>query len=338
MIQQVLAKATAGEVLSADEAYKAMSTIMSGEATDAQIGAYLTALHIHGESPEIIAGSARAMREACTPIHIDRDVVVDTCGTGGDGAHTINISTGAALVAAGAGLTVAKHGNRSITSRSGSADVLDALGVNIDIGPDGIQTCLEQVGIAFLFAIKLHPAMKHAIGPRKEIGIRTLFNILGPLSNPASARHGVLGVFSAALVPVVAEALANLDVIHYLVVHGGDGLDELTTTTSSSVAEVKNGSVELTEIHPSDLGLPVCKPEDLRGGEPEENAAGLRAILEGKSGPHRDIILLNAAAALVAGQTVSTLQDGIAKAAETIDSGAAREKLNALVETSSQFG
>lgn len=337
MIQQALASLTNQEALSQEDAYAVMTRIMHGEATDAQIGAYLTALRILGESAEVIAGSARAMREACTRITPAAGLVVDTCGTGGDGSHTINISTAAALVAAGAGVAVAKHGNRSVTSRSGSADVLEALGVNLELTPEGMKQCLDEVGIAFLFAVKLHPAMKHAIGPRRELGIRTLFNILGPLTNPAGARHGVLGVYARELVPVVAEALAALDVAHYLVVHGHDGLDELSTTGPSIVGVVTGGSVTETEVDPAALGLPLAAPGDLRGGTPEENAEALRAVLQGKPGPHRDIVVLNAAAALVAGTRAADLGEGLQQATDAIDSGAALEKLNALVAASSSL-
>jgi len=332
MILKALKILTEGGSPDAGLAYEVMTQIMSGNASDAQIGAYLTALRMRGETSEVIEGSLRAMREKFTAIPVSGNTVVDTCGTGGDGAHTINISTAAAFVAAGAGVIVAKHGNRSVSSRSGSADVLEALGVNIGVSPEIMASCLEEIGIAFLFAPALHPAMKHAIGPRKELAMRTIFNILGPLSNPASAQHGVFGVFSRDLVDTAARAMANQGAVHYFVIHGNDGLDELTTTASSHVAEIKDGKINNYEIDPTDLGIPLCKPEDLRGGDPKENAKALRKIFEGVPGAHRDIVALNAGAAIVAGGIADSLQDGIARAQESIDSGAAAAKLSALAK------
>lgn len=335
MILDALKLLAEGGSPDADLAYAAMSQIMSGEATDAQIGAYLTALRIRGETAEAIEGSLRAMREVFTPVSTPDGVLVDTCGTGGDGSHTINISTAAAFVAAGAGITVAKHGNRSVSSRSGSADVLEALGVNIGITPEAMATCLEEIGIAFLFAPSLHPAMKHAIGPRKELAMRTIFNILGPLSNPASAQHGVFGVFSRELVDTAARAMASQGARHYFVIHGDDGLDELTTTTTSHVAEIVDGEIKLYDLNPTDVGIDLSRPEDLKGGDPAENAAAIRAVFSGAPGAHRDIVALNAGAAVVAGGKANTLHDGVALARESIDSGAAAEKLDALVERTS---
>jgi anthranilate phosphoribosyltransferase len=272
------------------------------------------------------------MRRRFTPVAVSHDVVVDTCGTGGDGAHTINISTAAAFVAAGAGVTVAKHGNRSVSSRCGSADVLESLGVDITASPDRMTRCLNQIGLAFLFAPLLHPAMKHAIGPRRELGMRTIFNILGPLSNPAAAQYGVLGVFSDHLVDTIADAAADLGFRHFFVVHGRDGLDEITTTATTHVGEVRDGVVSHYDLDPADYGIPLCDPDALRGGEPAENAAAIRDILDGKPGPHRDIVVLNAAAAIVAGKQAGDLAGGIQAAEQAIDSGAAREKLLALVK------
>ncbi len=332
MIHKALKLLTEGGSLDTELAYEVMTQIMSGDATDAQIGAYLTALRMQGETSEVIEGSLRAMREKFTAVPVSDDIVVDTCGTGGDGAHTINISTAAAFVAAGAGITVAKHGNRSVSSRSGSADVLEALGINIGISPDAMAGCLEEIGIAFLFAPALHPAMKHAIGPRKELAMRTIFNILGPLSNPASAQHGVFGVFSRDLVDTAARAMANQGARHYFVIHGNDGLDELTTTTSSHVAEIRDGEIKIYDIDPTEFEIPLCKPEDLRGGDPEDNAKALHTVFNGASGPHRDIIVLNAGAAIVTGGKADSLRDGIARAQESIDSGAAAGKLSALAE------
>jgi anthranilate phosphoribosyltransferase len=325
-----------GKTLSRDQAYDALSLIMKGEATDAQIAAFLTALRLQGETPDIVAGAAQAMREAFTPIATIREDAVDTCGTGGDGLHTFNISTTAAFVTAGAGVPVAKHGNRSVSSLSGSADVLKELGVDITIGPDSMSACLNKIGIAFLFAPSLPPAMKHAIGPRREIGIRTLFNILGPLSNPASTRRGILGVYSPAMVDLVANALAGLGTEHMLIVHGDDGLDEITNTTTTQIAEVRDGTVNRYIITPADFGFERCQVEDLKGGSPQDNAVITRSILAGEPGPKRDIVLLNAGAAIYAGGKAESQQAGIDLAKESIDSGAALTKLNDLAAMTTQ--
>ncbi|MFH0909516.1 MAG: anthranilate phosphoribosyltransferase [bacterium] len=332
MIREAIAKLAEGQQLSREEAHSTMLEIMSGEATPAQIASYITALRIRGETPEVIAGSAAAMREKFTAVHAPTDIVVDTCGTGGDGAHTFNISTCSAFVAAGAGVTVAKHGNRSVSSKCGSADVLGALGVKVDATPDIMSDCLKSIGIAFLFAPILHPAMKHAIGPRREIGIRSIFNILGPLSNPAGARYGVLGVYDRDLALTLAEAAAALGAKRLFVVHGLDGLDEITTTAPTRVAEVHDGVVTTYEIKPGDFGIPTASKTDLAGGEAAENAELIRKILSGEKGPRRDIVLLNAAAAIVAGQKAKDLKEGIAAAAQAIDSGAAKQKLEKLIE------
>jgi anthranilate phosphoribosyltransferase len=332
MIRDSIAKLTEGKTLTREESHATMLEIMSGEATPAQIASYITALRIRGESPEVIAGSAAAMREKFTAVHAPTEIVVDTCGTGGDGAHTFNISTCAAFVAAGAGVTVAKHGNRCVSSKCGSADVLTALGVKVDTTPDIMSDCLKSIGIAFLFAPVLHPAMKHAIGPRREIGVRTIFNILGPLSNPAGARYGVLGVYDRELAFTLAEAAAALGAKRLFVVHGLDGLDEITTTTATRVAEVNDGQVKIYEIKPADFGIPTATPKSLMGGEAAENAEFIRKIFSGEKGPRRDIVLLNAAAAIVAGQKAKDLKEGIAAAAHSIDSGAAKRKLEKLAE------
>jgi anthranilate phosphoribosyltransferase len=332
MIKEAIAMLAEGRLPSRDEARATMLEIMSGEATAAQIAAYITALRIRGETPGIIAGSAEAMRSKFTAIHALETIVADTCGTGGDGAHTFNISTAAAFVAAAAGVTIAKHGNRSVSSKCGSADVLSALGVNIEATPEVMAACLNEIGIAFLFAPALHPAMKFAIGPRREIGIRSIFNILGPLSNPAGAKHGVLGVYSPALVSTLGEAAAALGAAHLFVVHGHDGLDEITTTGPSLIAEVKQGKVQQYELTPESVGLPRAHASDLVGGDPQENAAIVRQILDGEKGPRRDIVLLNAAAVIVAGQKAANLKDGIALAQQAIDFGAARRKLEDLAK------
>lgn len=330
MIREAIAKLAEGKMITGNEALLTMRQIMDGEATPAQIAAYLTALRIRGETPEVIAGSATAMREHFTAVEPHADIVVDTCGTGGDGAHTFNISTTVALVTAGAGITVAKHGNRSVSSKSGSADVLEALGVNLAVSPDVMSSCMKEIGIAFLFAPALHPAMKHAIGPRKEIGIRSIFNILGPLSNPANARYGMLGVYHRALVPVLAEAAASLGARHLFIVHGQDGLDEVTLTGPSDVAEVVNGKVESFVLDPRDYGFTLCSREDLTGGDPAHNAGIIKSVLGGIKGPCRDIVVLNAALAIVAGQKASGIKDGIKQAEQSIDSGSALRKLELL--------
>jgi anthranilate phosphoribosyltransferase len=331
MIQQMIAKLVEGAHPTGDEAYATLREVMMGEATSAQIAAFITALRIRGETAEVIAGATRAMREQFTRVATPVELVVDTCGTGGDGAQTFNISTAAALVAAGAGVVVAKHGNRRVSSQCGSADVLSELGVNIAIDAERMAQCLEQVGIAFLFAPALHPAMKHAIGPRREIGIRTIFNILGPLSNPAGAQHGVLGVYHRDLVAVMANALNALNAQRMFVVHGEDGLDEITTTGRTFVGEIHQGEVSLYELDPESLGLARAQPEALRGGTPAENAALLREILAGAAGPKRDIVVINAAAAILAAERASDWPAAIALAQEAIDSGAAAGKLEDLI-------
>jgi len=320
-----------GRTLTRDDAHEALTLIMNGEATPAQIAAFLTALRMRGETPEIVAGAAQAMREAFTPVTHIHPEAVDTCGTGGDGLNTFNISTTAAFVTAGAGVPVAKHGNRNVSSLSGSADVLTALGVNITLTPDQMGDCLKEVGLAFLFAPSLHPAMKHAIGPRREIGIRTLFNVLGPISNPASTRRGVLGVFSEEMVGLVADALADLETHHLLVVHGKDGLDEISNTAKTTVGEVRDGKVTRYEISPEDFGLPLRDLQELKGGAPEANAAITREILEGAPGAKREIVLLNAGAAIYAGGKAESMAEGIQKAIASIDSGAAKQTLDALI-------
>lgn len=332
MIREAIAALAEGQHLDRAQAHAAMLEIMSGLTTPAQIAAYLTALRLRGETAEVIAGSAAAMRQKFTAVAAGAPVVADIVGTGGDRAHTFNISTCAALVAAGAGVVVAKHGNRSVSSKCGSADVFAALGVNLDIGPDVMARALREIGVAFLFAPALHPAMQHASGPRREIGIRTIFNILGPLSNPAGAQYGLVGVYAAALVPVIAEALTALGAQHLFVVHGLDGLDEITTTTGTLVAEISHGHVRQYEIHPRDVGLPTAPAADLVGGDPAANAEITRHILAGEKGPRRDIVLLNAAAAIFSAGKARDLQDGVAVAARSIDSGAARQKLDALVK------
>lgn len=337
MIQETIKALVEGKTLSRDTAYQALVDILRGEATPAQIGAFITAVRMHGETPEIIAGAAQAMRENMVKIRCDDPNAVDIVGTGGDGAHTFNISTASAFVTAGAGVTVAKHGSYGVSSKCGAANVLSELGINLQYSPQKMEECLEKIGIAFLFAPALHPAMKHAVGPRKELGFWSLFNILGPLCNPAGVKNGVLGVFSKELVPVIADACAQLGASHLFVVRGNDGLDEITTTTTTLVTEIRRGKLETYEVQPAGLELPPARTADITGGEPAENGAIVRAILSGQEkGPKRDIVLLNAAFAIMAGGKAKTPPEGIQLAAESIDSGAALAKLTQLAEASQQ--
>jgi anthranilate phosphoribosyltransferase len=292
-------------------------------------------LRLKGETIDEITGSARSMRRAANHPPVNIDGLVDTCGTGGDGIGTFNISTTVAFVVAGTGLPVAKHGNRSVSSKSGSADVLGALGVNLNLTPEQVGSCISAVGIGFLFALTFHPAMKHAIGPRRELAVRTIFNILGPLTNPAGARRQLMGVYDPALTEPLANVLCLLGGEAAFVVHGHGGLDELTTTGPNAVSELRNGQVKTYSLDPASLGFKPCKPEDLLGGDPGENAAITRGILDGTvDGAKRDVVLLNAAAGIVAGGKAADLRQGIELAARSIDSGAALAKLNALVEHS----
>lgn len=332
MIKEAIAKVVSGTHLSESEAAAAMREIMQGEATDAQIACYITGLRIKGETVDEITGSARVMREKAAQVRLDAPYQVDTCGTGGDMAHTFNISTTAAFVAAGAGVVVAKHGNRSVSSKSGSADVLQALGVNIELPSHRVEECLREIGIGFLFAPMMHQAMKYAIGPRREMGIRTIFNLLGPLTNPAGVKAQIMGVYSAELTTPLARVFGNLGLDHAFVVHGMDGLDEITITDKTKVSEYHNGSVKDYFIHPSDFGMPISEASDLRGGDAKENSLITIEVLKGGKGPKRDIVLLNAAAAIAASGRAKDITEGIALAAESIDSGAAMNKLQRLKE------
>lgn len=331
MIRDALAKLADRNNLSAHEAEQVMSEIMDGAATPAQIAAYLMGLRQKGETVEEITGSARAMRMRAVRIRVGGQIVVDTCGTGGDGAHTFNISTTAALVVAGAGITVAKHGNRSISSKSGSADVLKALGVMIDLSPDRVADCIDEVGIGFLFAPLYHGAMKHCAGPRQEMGIRTLLNVLGPLTNPAAATHQVIGVYDATLTDVLGQVLLQLGSQHCFVLHGMDGLDEVTLSERTKVSEGKSGVVSSYFITPEEFGLTRMARKEYAGGTPDENARITKDILQGRKSPKRDIVCLNAAPAMVAAQKARTLQEGYRLAQQTIDSGAAADKLERLI-------
>ncbi|MDA0747931.1 MAG: anthranilate phosphoribosyltransferase [bacterium] len=329
-IQDAIAKLIEGEDLTRGETAGVMDEIMSGNATDAQIGAFLVALRVKGETVEEITGAAEGMRAKATRISTRHKVVVDTCGTGGDGSGTFNISTAAAFVTAGAGLCVAKHGNRAASSKCGSADVLKALGVNIEAAPDVVERCLDEVGIGFLFAPALHGAMKYAIGPRREVGVRTVFNMLGPLTNPAGARRQVIGVYGKALTEPVARVLCELESERAFVVHGLDGLDEISTTGPTRVSELRDGKVSTYEIRPEQFGLKEVTADALGGGDAEENAGIVQQVLDGKEGPQLDIVLLNAGAAIAAGGLAEDIGDGLELAREVVRSGKAREKLDGL--------
>lgn len=333
MIQQAIGRLVERVDLSREEMSRVMEEIADGEATPAQAGALLAALRMKGETVEEIAGAAQVMRARAERVRVDREVFVDTCGTGGDGRHTFNISTTAAFVVAGAGVAVAKHGNRSVSSKCGSADVLAALGVDVDAPRERVERCIAEVGIGFLFAPRLHPAFKAVAGVRRELGIRTVFNLLGPLANPAGARHQVLGVYEARWVPVLGGVLAALGAARAFVVHG-DGLDEIAVTGTTQVAEVRDGKVLLSQIEPESLGVGRWPRESLLGGDAPHNAAITRAVLAGERGAPRDAVLANAAAALVAAGAAPDLRAGVALAAEVIDRGAARQVLERLAAVS----
>ena len=336
MIKEAISQIVSGHSLTMDEASQVMGEIMEGQVTPAQFGAFVTALRLKGETVEEIAGMAKTMRARAVRVTID-EPVVDTCGTGGDNAATFNISTAAAFVVAGAGAKVAKHGNRAMSSKCGSADVLEALGVKIDLTAEQVQRCLKEVGIGFMFAPSFHPAMKYAAGPRKEIGIRTVFNILGPLTNPAGAQAQVLGVADGALVEKMAKVLQLLGCYHALVVHSEDGLDELTVTGRSYISELKDDKLRRYAIAPEDVGLSRATLPDLKGGTAAENALLLRDVFSGTPGHGQDAVVLNAAAALVACDKVSTLREGVLLAEESIESGRAAEKLDRLIALTRSF-
>jgi anthranilate phosphoribosyltransferase len=330
-MQDTLARLLDGHDLSRAEAREAMDSIMTGEASPALIGGFLVALRLKGETADEIAGCAEAMREHVLSVTPHRDDLVDTAGTGGDGGRTFNISTAAALVAAAAGAGVAKHGNRAVSSASGSADVLEALGFRLDLPPDRIADSIDELGFGFLFAPTHHPAMKHAAPVRKELAARTVFNVLGPLTNPAGARAQVVGVYSPDLVRTIAEVLASLGARRAFVVHGAAGIDELSPAGPNLVCEVVDGGVKEREIDPLELGVPRCAPEELRGGSPDDNAQAIRDVFAGADGGRRDAILLNAAGAIAAGGHAEDLGEGLELAREAVDSGAAGERLEALI-------
>ena len=333
MIQDAIQMLVDGESLTADQATAAMNEIMTGEATPAQVGSFLTALRIKGETVDEIAGMARVMREKSLHVSVEGDVV-DTCGTGGDGSGSFNISTTAAFVVAGAGVTVAKHGNRAMSGSTGSADVLEALGVKIALSPESVARCLNEAGFGFMFAQGYHPSMRFAAGPRREIGIRTVFNILGPLTNPAGADRQVIGVADPSMAGRMARVLGQLGSRKALVVHGSDGMDEITVTGPSTVWQLENGEVTEFEVTPGDLGVSVSSADSIRATSAEHSARIARSVLSGESGPARDVVLLNAAAALVAADRSDSLASGVEVAARSIDSGDAQAKLDAVVELS----
>ena len=334
--------------LSRIEAAAAMEAIMSGAATNAQIAAFLTALRMKGETVEELIGFAQVMRQKAVKVRApadevvaatgtDREMLIDTAGTGGDASGTFNVSTATAFVVAGAGLKVAKHGNRSVSSLCGSADVVETLGINIELSPVKVARCIDEVGIGFLYAPLLHTAMKHVMAARREMGIRTVFNMLGPLTNPAGANAQVIGVYSDALTEPLARVLAELGTLRAFVVHGEDGLDEISNTGPSHISEVHEGVVRSSRVGPEDFGLSRASIQDLRGGDREENAGIIRAVLAGESGPRRDIVVMNASAALVVGGKARDFKEGVALAAQSIDSGAAEAKLSGLVALSQRL-
>jgi anthranilate phosphoribosyltransferase len=335
MMETALAQLLDGKDLTREESRQVMDTIMTGGATPAQIGGFLVALRLKGETADEIAGAAEAMRDHVIAVHPARDDLVDTAGTGGDGGRTFNISTAAALVAAAAGAGVAKHGNRSVSSASGSADVLEELGFELELPADEIARSIDELGFGFMFAPLHHPAMGHAAPVRRELAARTVFNVLGPLTNPAGARSQVVGVYDAGLVPVIADVLVQLGSRRAFVVHGAGGIDELSPAGPNLVCEVVDGAVHRRELDPLDLGVPRCAPEDLRGGSPAENAARIRAVFSGRGdAAARSAIVLNAAGAIAAAGHADDLRDGLAAAAEALDSGAAAQRLEQLASFS----
>jgi anthranilate phosphoribosyltransferase len=331
-IREAIDKLVNRDNLSEAATVDVMNQIMTGEATPLQVASFLTALRMKGETVEEITGAARVMRAKAHRVQVGSKNVLDTCGTGGDQKGTFNISTTSAFVVAGAGIDVAKHGNRSVSSQSGSADVLAALGVKVDAPKERVEVCIQKIGIGFLFAPLLHEAMKYAVQPRRDIGIRTIFNLLGPLTNPAMARFQIIGLYSGELVAMIAHVLKNLGSQRAMVVHGLDGLDEISLCGPTKVAELRDGQINEYEIRPESLGLKTCRLEDLHGGSAEESALIVRGILEGQTGPARDVVLLNSGAALYVGGKAETLAHGMRLAAESIDSGAAKRKLQQLAE------
>jgi anthranilate phosphoribosyltransferase len=334
-MKALLALVAGGERLSLDQARSAFEIMMSGDATPAQVGAFLMGLRVRGETVDELTGGAEALRERMVKVQAPADAI-DTCGTGGDASGTFNVSTAAALVVAACGVPVAKHGNRALSSKAGSADILAALGVNIDVEPSRVERAIREAGIGFMMAPRHHGAMRHVAGARVELGTRTIFNLLGPLANPAGAKRQLLGVFANDWIEPLAHVLGQLGSERAWVVHGSDGLDELTTTGPSHVAELRAGRVTTFEVTPEQAGLPRARLEDLRGADATTNADALRALLDGMRGPYRDIVLLNSAAALVIADRAGDLDAGVARAVDAIDSGAAKAALARLVAISSE--
>jgi len=332
MIKEAIVSLAQNRDLTQDIMQQAVEEIMSGKAAPDQIEAFLRGLSAKGETIDEITAAASVMRRHATKITSPDECILDTCGTGGDAAHTFNISTLSALVACGAGVTVAKHGNKSVSSKCGSADLLLELGIKIDLLPSKVEACLAKVGIGFLYAPLLHQAMKYAMPVRKKMAVRTIFNVLGPLTNPAGAQYQLLGVFDAKLTRPLANVLKNLGSRHVLVVHGDDGLDEVTTTTTTQVSELKNDEVKTYKVSPDEFGIKRASPQDLKGGDAAFNAKLTQEILKGKTGPQRDIVLLNAGCAIYAADKTASIKEGLAKASEAIDSGRALEKLELLKE------
>lgn len=332
MIKEMIGRVVEGGDLSFEESAVVMREIMEGIATEVQIGSFITALRMKGETVDEIAGCVSVMREKATHINVGESLVVDTCGTGGDAKSTFNISTCAAFVVAGAGLKVAKHGNKASSSKCGSADVLKLLGVNIDADKKVVEECIQKANIGFLMAPLLHSSMKHAVGPRREIGIKTIFNILGPLTNPARAKRQVIGVYDAKLTDIVAKVLKKLNTEHAFVVYGYDGMDEITTTDKTKVCELKNGDIKSYFITHDSFGIPKAEVSNFIVDSPDESATTINAVLDGVVGPKRDIVLLNASAAIVAGGGAEDLKSGVRLAAESIDSGKAKASLKKLIE------
>jgi len=330
MFAALLERLRRHEDLTSADATAAMGRIMDGEAQSSQIAALLMALALKGERPDEMVGFARAMRERATPLPRPAGDVFDTCGTGGDGAHTFNVSTAAAIVLAGAGVRVAKHGNRAVSSRSGSADVFEALGVNLEAAPDQVMTALDEAGLAFFFAPMWHPSMRHAGPTRRELGVRTAFNLLGPLTNPAGAARQLVGVSRPEHTELVARTLGVLGAARAWVVHGAGGLDEISTLGHTKVSELRAGTVNTFYVHPADAGLPIVDRAALAGGTAAENAAMIEALLNGEAGPRRDVVLMNAAAALLVLDRASDLREGVALADESLSSGRARGVLDRL--------
>ena len=337
-MQSAIRAVTEGRDLSAAQMSAVMRTIMGGDATAAQIGGFLVGLRMKGETVDEIAAAARVMRELATPVTVDVPYLVDTCGTGGDGTHSFNISTSSAFVVAGAGGHVAKHGNRSVSSTSGSADVLELAGVKVSLSAEQVAECIREIGVGFMFAPQHHGAMKHAIGPRREMGVRTIFNVLGPLTNPAGAPNQLIGVFSETLIEPLASVLGQLGSRHVLVVHADDGLDEISVAAPTQVAQWRDGALSRFTLEPEQFGMTRAETAALAVGSVDESLAKMLRVLEGHEGPARDVVLLNAGAALYACGRAETLQDGITLARKSIDAGEARRRLMALVELSQSFG